>query len=92
VQVAFTWDGTVGTAAAAHLFVNGTEQSKASSANGSGTIGYTNATSQPFRIGNASFDPVAGSLNGKLAYVTVYKGRILTPAEMNQMDSQLPIH
>ena len=92
IQVACTWDGSVGTAAAAHLFLNGAELSKASSSDGSGTIGYTNATNQPFRIGNASFDPMAGSLNGKIAYVVVYKGRILTTTEMNQLDAQLPIH
>src|SRR5262249_42639966 len=92
MQVAFTWDGTVGTAAAAHLYVNGVEQTKASSADGSGTIGYANATNQPFRIGNASFDTQAGALNGKMEYLAVYKGRILTTTEMNQLDTQLPIH
>jgi len=92
MQVAFTWDGTVGTAAAAHLYVNGSEQTKASSADGGGTIGYSNATNQPFRIGNASFDSQAGSLNGRMEYLAVYKGRILTTTEMNQFDSQLPIH
>jgi hypothetical protein len=91
VQVAFTWDGTLGTAAGAHLFVNGTEQTKASSSDGSGPLTYSSATNQPFRIGNASFDPMAGSLNGKMAYLAVYSGRILTPAEMAQLDSQLPI-
>jgi len=91
MQVAFTWDGTVGTAAASHLFVNGVEQTKASSQDGSGTIGYSHATGQPFRIGNAGFD-FAGSLNGKMAYLAVYKGRILTTTEMNQLDTQLPIH
>src|SRR5437016_366567 len=44
MQVAFTWDGTVGTAAAAHIFVNGTEQAKASSADGTGLLGYVHAT------------------------------------------------
>jgi len=90
--VAFTWDGTVGTAAAAHLYINGSEQTKASSADGGGTIGYSNATNQPFRIGNASFDSQAGSLNGRIEYLAVYKGRILTTTEMNQFDSRLPIH
>lgn len=92
VQVAFTWDGTVGNASAAHLFVNGIEQTKASSSDGAGTLGYANATGQPFRIGNASFDTVAGSLNGKMGYLAVYKGRILTATEMGQLDTQLPIH
>jgi hypothetical protein len=43
-----------------------------------------------FRIGNARFD-FAGSLNGKMAYLAVYKGRMLTPAEMGRLDVQLPI-
>ena len=90
-QVAFTWDGTVGLASGAHLYLNGVEQSKASSSNGSGNLGYANATNQPFRIGNASFD-IPGSLNGKLAYLAVYKGWILSPPEMSQLDTQLPIH
>ncbi|HJX84792.1 MAG TPA: LamG-like jellyroll fold domain-containing protein [Candidatus Angelobacter sp.] len=92
MQVAFTWDGTVGNASAAHLFLNGVEQTKSTSADGTGTLGFANATNQPFRIGNADFDPMAGSLNGKIGYLAVYKGRILTTSEMNQLDSQLPIH
>jgi hypothetical protein len=92
VQVAFTWDGTVGTAASAHLYVNGVEQTKVSSSDGSGTLSYANATSQPFRIGNASFDTIAGALNGKMAYLAVYRGRILTTTELGQLDAQLPIH
>jgi hypothetical protein len=93
MQVAFTWDGTPshGTAADAHLFLNGVEQPKASAADGSGTLGFANATNQPFRIGNASYDPMAGSLNGKMAYLAIYKARILTPTEMNQLDAGLPI-
>ncbi|HEY3929984.1 MAG TPA: alkaline phosphatase family protein [Candidatus Koribacter sp.] len=91
VQVAFTWDGTVGSASAAHLFINGIEQAKAVSSDGSGKIGYKNATNQPFRIGNVSFDPMAGSLKGRIAYLAVYKGRILTSTELNQLDAQLPI-
>jgi YD repeat-containing protein len=90
VQVGFTWDGTIGTAAAAHLFVNGIEQPKLTSNNGGGSIGYANATNKPFRIGNASFG-APGSLNGKMAYLAVYKGRILSSAEMSQLDAQLPI-
>jgi hypothetical protein len=91
MQVAVTWDGTVGGAASAHVFIDGVEQAKtAASTDGSGTMGYANATIQPFRIGNASFD-VPGSFNGKMAYLAVYKGRILTPAEMNQLDAHLPI-
>jgi hypothetical protein len=38
VQVAFTWDGTVVTAAAAHLFVNGTEPAKAFANDGAGRL------------------------------------------------------
>jgi hypothetical protein len=91
IQVAFTWDGTIGTAAYAHLFINGIEQGKASANDGTGTLGYANATNQPFRIGNASFD-FAGSLNGKMAYLAVYKGRILSTTEMNALDAQLPIN
>jgi RHS repeat-associated protein len=91
MQLAFTWDGTVGTGAGAHLYLNGVEQTKASSNDGSGTIGFANATNAPLRIGNASFD-VAGSLAGKMAYLAIYRGRILTPTELNQLDSQLPIN
>jgi YD repeat-containing protein len=89
MQVAFTWDGSVGAASAAHLFLNGVEQTKASATDGSGTIGFASATNQPFRIGNASFD-FPGSLSGKMAYLAVYKGRILTPTELSELDAQLP--
>jgi concanavalin A-like lectin/glucanase superfamily protein len=89
IQVAMTWDGTNGTAAAAHFFVNGVEQTKVSSVTGSGSIDYSGATSQPFRIGNSYF---RGAMNGKMAYLAVYRGRILTSAEMSQLDAQLPIH
>jgi hypothetical protein len=93
VQVAFTWDGTSGASASnAHLFVNGVEQTRLSSQNGTGTIGYTNATNKPFRIGNDSIGTFAGSLNGKIAYLAVYKGRVLTTSEMNQLDAALPLH
>jgi hypothetical protein len=91
VQVAFTWDGTSPSSSNAHIYVNGIEQTKAFSIDPFGTIGYANATGQPFRIGNASFDNPA-SLNGKMAYLAVYKGRILTTTEMNQLDTQLPVH
>jgi hypothetical protein len=91
MQVAFTWDGTVGTASAAHIYVNGVEQTKVTSQDGLGTIGYAGATNQPFRIGNASFDAIAGSLNGKILYLGVYRGRVLTPTELNQLDTNLPI-
>src|SRR5882724_10043657 len=41
MQVAFTWDGTVGTAAAAHLFINGEEKAKPTAGDGSGFLVYT---------------------------------------------------
>ena len=93
IQVAFTWDGTGGSALAsnAHLFINGVEETKASSTNGTGTVGYANATSHPFRIGNVSIQSTSGSLNGKMAYMAIYKGRILTATELAQIDAQLPI-
>ena len=91
VQLAFTWDGTTGTAASAHLFLNGVEQAKATAVDGAGTIGFANATGKSFRIGNAAFD-FPDSLDGRIAYVAVYKGRILSPTELGQLDAQLPIH
>jgi YD repeat-containing protein len=94
IQVAFTWNGTGGSkvASGAHLFLNGIEQAKASSQDGSGTVGYANATNKPFRIGNTSIEGIAGSLSGRMAYLAIYKGRILTTTELNQLDAQLPIH
>ncbi|MBZ5526151.1 MAG: LamG domain-containing protein, partial [Acidobacteriia bacterium] len=91
VQLAFTWDGTVGTASAAHIYVNGVEQTKAVALDGSGTLSYAGATSKSFRIGNNSYALTVGSLNSKVAYVSVYRGRILTNIELNQLDTQLPI-
>ncbi|MBI4903539.1 MAG: choice-of-anchor D domain-containing protein [Acidobacteria bacterium] len=90
MQVAVTWDGNVGTAAAGRLYVNGVEQSKVVNNNGSGTLGFAAATNQPFRIGSGSFDSL-GSMNGKMAYLAVYNGRILSSAEMTQLDARLPI-
>src|SRR5204862_259511 len=81
-------DGTVGTEAAAHLFLTGSELAKQGGNSGAGTPGYSWATSQPFRIGSAQFD-VAGSLNGRMAYLAVYKGRILTASELSSLDAQL---
>src|SRR6185437_9080905 len=92
VQVAFTWDGTVGTASAAHIYVNGVEQTKAVAQDGSGVLNYVNATNKSLRIGNNGYNTNLGALNGKIAYVAVYKGRILTNLELNQLDTQLPIH
>jgi uncharacterized protein (TIGR03437 family) len=90
VQVAFTWDGTVGGAGSAHLYVDGAEQNKVTANDGAGTLGYAGATNYPFRIGNSTFDN-SSSLNGKMAYLAVYRGRILSPAELGQLDSGLPI-
>lgn len=90
VQVAFTWDGTVGLSSAAHLFIDAVELPKSGPSDGGGTLGFANATNQPFRIGNADFD-FPGALNGKMAYLAVYKGRILSTSEMVQLDGQLPI-
>ena len=92
VQVAFTWDGTVNAASAAHIYVNGVEQTKVTAQDGAGTLSYAGASSKSFRIGNASFDTIAGSLNAKIAYMAVYRGRILSNLELNQLDIQLPIH
>ena len=91
VQVAFTWDGTIGAASAAHIYVNGVEQTKVVTQDGTGTLSYAGATNKPFRIGNNSYFSPLSSLNGKMAYMAVYKGRILTTAELNQLDAQLPI-
>src|SRR5579859_5624668 len=91
VQVAFTWDSSVGTAAAAHLYVNGVEQTKTVSQDGSGTLNYSGATNKSFRIGNVSYSPLLGSFNGRMLYLAVYRGRVLTITELNQLDSQLPI-
>jgi hypothetical protein len=91
VQVAFTWDGTVGTAGAAHIYVNGVEQTKVTTQDGSGTINYAGATAKSLRIGNNSYSVTNGSLNGKMAYLAVYRGRVLNNVELNQLDTQLPI-
>jgi hypothetical protein len=91
IQVAATWDGTVGGAANTHVFLSGTELAKTQNDDGAGTLGYINATGRPFLIGNSTFDSGAGSLNGKMEYLAVYKGRILTPSELNQLDAGLPI-
>ncbi|MBS1824706.1 MAG: choice-of-anchor D domain-containing protein [Acidobacteria bacterium] len=90
VQVAVTWDGAIATAAAARLYVNGVEQQKSSAGDGVGVLGFASATNQPFRIGTAAFDGL-GSFNGRMAYLAVYNGRILNPAEMTQLDTRLPI-
>jgi hypothetical protein len=59
--------------------------------NGTGTLDTTKiSNTRSFRIGNAAYD-FAGSLNGKIAYMAVYKGRILTSADLTALDAQLPI-
>ena len=91
MQVAATFDGTIGNASTAHLFVNGVETAKTVVSDSSGLPGYANATNKPFRIGTAASFETPGSLNGKIAYLAVYKGRTLTGAELQSLDAQLPI-
>jgi hypothetical protein len=102
MQLAFTWDGTqynAGTktapSTAAAIFVNQTNQAGNLNAmtthNGMGTLDTTRlSNNQPFRIGNVSYD-FASSLYGKIAYMAVYKGRLLTPTDLATLDSGLPI-
>ena len=98
MQLAFTWNGTLynsGTATApataATIYVNQVPQTNLTVQDGHGTLDTTKlSNNQPFRIGNASYD-FPGSLNGKIAYVAVYKGTLLTTAQMATLDTQLPI-
>jgi hypothetical protein len=102
MQLAFTWDGTqynAGTktapSASAAIFVNQSNQAGNLNAmtthNGTGTLDTTRlSNNQPFRIGNVSYD-FASSLYGKIAYMAVYKGRLLTPTDLATLDSGLPI-
>jgi hypothetical protein len=94
VQVAFTWDGTqtTGPASAAAIFLKGALEPNASQTNGNGVLDGSKASnSQPFRMGNATYDTIAGSFYGKMAYMAIYKGRLLTPSEMMALDANLPI-
>ncbi len=99
VQVACTWDGTVGTADAALFYKNGALQTipTLNKVTGSGTIEVAGAQGKPFRIGTAGnatsypSEPMVGSLEGKMAYLAIYKGKILSPGEINMLDAQLPI-
>ncbi len=99
MQVACTWDGTVGTADAALFYVNGALQTipTPNKVTGSGTIEYAGAQLKPFRIGTAGnptnypSEPMVGSLNGKMEYLAIYRGKILSPGEINMLDTQLPI-
>ena len=102
MQLAFTWDGTqynavtqTAPSAAAAIFVNQTNQvnnlNAVATHNGTGTLDTTRiSNTRSFRIGNAAYD-FAGSLNGRIAYMAVYKGRILTTTEMATLDATLPI-
>ncbi len=102
MQLAFMWDGTqynAGTqtapSAAAAIFVNQTNQvsnlNAGATRDGHGTLDTTRiSNTRSFRIGNAAYD-FAGSLNGRIAYIAVYKGRILTTAELAALETQLPI-
>ncbi len=98
MQLAFTWDGTqynggtaTAPAAAATIYVNQVPQTNAAAQDGHGTLDATRlSNNQPFRIGNVSYD-FPGSLNGKIAYMAVYKDRLLTTAEMAMLDAALPI-
>jgi hypothetical protein len=90
VQVAVTYDGS-GTQAGTRFYVDGVEQPKESGGNGSGSLLWANATNQPLQLGTANTYYVSGTLNGRLAYVAVYKGRQLTAAELVDLDSALPL-
>lgn len=95
VQVAFTWDGTqsTGPASAAGLYKNGALQPNASETNGAGNLDVSKASNNnPFRIGNADYGPAAGSFYGKMAYMAIYKGRLLSPSDMMALDANLPIN
>jgi hypothetical protein len=96
VQVAFTWDGTKSTtqnpgpASAAGLYVNGALQPNASETNGVGNLDVSKASNtNPFRIGDADYGPDAGSFHGKMAYMAIYKGRLLTTSDMMTLDANL---
>ncbi len=96
VQVAFTWDGTQSTtqnpgpASAAGLYVNGVLQTNASETNGVGNLDVSKASNNnPFRIGNADYGPAAGSFYGRMAYMAIYKGRLLTTSDMTTIDANL---
>lgn len=84
-----TWDGTVGGAANSSSYIHGVETAKVLNNSGSGSLGYAGPTNKPFRIGTASFDDM-GSLNG-IAYLAVCRGRILSAAEISQLDARLPV-
>jgi hypothetical protein len=72
------------------LYLNGVEQTKVLAQDGSGPIAYAGATNQPLRIGTSTIDS-PGSLNGRMAYLAIYKGRVLSAAEITALDQQLPV-
>jgi len=73
--------------------VNGALQANASETNGAGNLDVTKASNNnPFRIGNADSGPEEGSLYGKMAYMAIYKGRLLSPSDMMNLDANLPIN
>jgi RHS repeat-associated protein len=84
-QVAFEWDGTTWSSSSFKIFLNGVAQSTTLGGNSQPSIG-----AQSFRIGNSSFDTTA-SFPGRIAYAAVFRGRMLTTAELGQLDGQLPI-
>jgi hypothetical protein len=102
VQVAFTWDGTQYDTAtqtapnsACAIYINTQNQSgninAVNSHNGTGTLDTTKlSNAASFRIGNVSYD-FAGSFNGKIAYMAVYKGKILATTDPKTLDDSLPI-
>ncbi len=103
VQVAFTWDGTqydsgtqIAPNSACSIFIGGQNQSgninAANSHNGRGTLDTTKLSNRAsFLIGNVSYD-FAGAFNGKIAYLAVYKDRILAAADLVNLDANLPIN
>lgn len=94
VRVAFTWDpGSFN----AHLYLSDLDTTQPTSL-GNGTIGSGGAVGHPFRIGTAgnlahyAGEAMTGSLNGKIAYLAIYKGsRPLTLAEIQQVDAFKPV-
>ncbi len=94
MQLSFTWDGTqyndgtaTAPAASATIYKDQVAQANATAADGHGTLDATRPSNhQPLRIGNVSYD-FAGSFYGKIAYMVVYKGRLLTTTEMATLDS-----
>jgi YD repeat-containing protein len=83
MQVAFVWDGVA--QSGLQIYVNGVAQSMTLT----GTTALT-TSAQGLHIGNASYQ-TPGALTGKIAYLAVYQGRLLTAAQLTQFDQQLPV-